>query len=109
MSRTPQASPAHGIANIGFGPCNDPAAVAGFMSFSGRVIFELIGFRARSPGISSIPNLNAAYFLLPARSLRVDRDRDCALDRRPRTSSTRSNALDWDWLACRTDSRGFIL
>src|SRR3989442_9407878 len=63
MSRSPQASPAHRIANRGFGPCNDPAAVAGFMSFSGRIIFELIGFRARNPDISSIPNLNASYFL----------------------------------------------
>src|SRR5258707_10824062 len=109
MSRTPQVSPAHRIANRGFGPCNDPAAVAGFMSFSGRVIFELIGFRARNPGILSIPNLNASYFLLPARSPRVDRDRGHGLDRRPRTSSTRSNALDWQWVACRRNSTGSIL
>jgi hypothetical protein len=79
------------------------------MCFSGRVIFEPIGFRARNPGISSIPNLNASYLLLPARSPRVDRDRDCALDRRQRTSSTRSNALDWQWAACRRNSTGSIL
>jgi hypothetical protein len=108
MSRTPQASPAHRIANRGFGACNDPAAVAGFMSFSGRIIFELIGFRARNPDISSFPNLGASYFLA-ARSPRVGHNRDCALDRRPRTSSTRSSAIDWKWVACRRNSTGSIL
>ena len=94
------------IKTLGF--CDEDTAVARSTKPSNKIIFEPIAQAAHVAIPSTLRSLHETSQLAP-RFHRADHNRDRALDSRPHTSSTRSNAIDSRHVAGRRNSTASIL